>query len=241
MEQEAKRLLNKLLGGTMAILNRVANILRANVNDLLDTAEDPEKMINQITRDMAEAIQEAKAQVTETIAQENLMKANLSKAKELAAQWQEKAELAVDKGQDDLARECLSRKRDYETNATTYQNQYEAQHQMVEKLKADLRALEGKYDELNRNREMLIARHKAAAAQKKIQETVRSVTAVDYSSELGHMEEKIKLEEARAAASAEMASSTLDARLDAMKADEKNAAVEDELAALKAKKAAVPA
>src|SRR3989304_8457999 len=105
----------------MAILNRVATILRANVNDLLDNAEDPEKMLNQLTRDMAEATQEAKAQVTETIAQENLLKANLAKSQELAAQWQEKAALAVDKGQDDLARECLKRKKDYEANAQVYE------------------------------------------------------------------------------------------------------------------------
>ncbi|MDP2728600.1 MAG: PspA/IM30 family protein [Dehalococcoidia bacterium] len=220
----------------MAILNRVSNILRANINDLLDRAEDPEKMLNQITRDMAEAMQEARAQVTETIAQENLLKSNLEKSKELAAQWQEKAELAVDKGQDDLARECLNRKRDYEANATVYETQLASQHQMVETLKADLRALEGKYDELTRNREILIARYKAAAAQKKIQDTVRSATTFDYSSELGRMEEKIQLEEARAAASAEMTGATLDSRLEALSSGAKDTAVEDELQALKAKK-----
>ncbi|MDO8690782.1 MAG: PspA/IM30 family protein, partial [Dehalococcoidia bacterium] len=146
----------------MAILNRVANILRANVNDLLDHAEDPEKMLNQLTRDMAEATQEAKAQVTETIAQENLLKANLAKSQELAAQWQEKAALAVDKGQDDLARECLKRKKDYEANAQVYETQLASQRDMVGKLKMDLQALEAKYDDLVRNREILIARHKAA-------------------------------------------------------------------------------
>ncbi|MCL4369178.1 MAG: PspA/IM30 family protein [Actinobacteria bacterium] len=220
----------------MAILNRVATILRANVNDLLDRAEDPEKMLNQLTRDMSEAIQEAKAQVTETIAQENLLKANLAKSKELSSQWQEKAELAVEKGQDDLARECLKRKKDYDANATVYETQLGSQHDMVEKLKADLQALESKYDDLCRNREILIARHKAAEAQKKIQDTVRTATTVDYSSELGRMEEKIRLEEARASASAEMTGATLDARLDALSSGEKDAAVEDELEALKAKK-----
>lgn len=220
----------------MAILNRVANILRANVNELLDRAEDPEKMLNQLTRDMAEAIQEAKAQVTETIAQENLLKANLTKSHELSVQWQEKAGLAVEKGQDDLARECLKRKKDYESNASVYETQLASQHQMVEKLKLDLQALEAKYDDLVRNREILIARHKAAAAQKKIQDTVRSATSVDYTSELGRMEEKIRLEEARASAAAEMTGATLDARLDALSSGEKDAAVEDELQSLKAKK-----
>ena len=220
----------------MAILNRVANILRANVNELLDHAEDPEKMLNQLTRDMAEATQEAKAQVTETIAQENLLKANLAKSQELSAQWQEKAELAVEKGQDDLAREGLKRKRDYEANAKVYETQLASQHEMVSMLKADLQALEAKYDDLVRNREILIARYKAAQAQKKIQDTVRTATSFDYSGELGRMEEKIRLEEARAAASAEMAGATLDARLGALTASDKEAAVEDELQSLKEKK-----
>lgn len=220
----------------MAILNRVTNILRANVNELLDRAEDPEKMLNQITRDMAEAIQEAKSQVTETIAQENLLKGNLAKAQELTVQWQEKAELAVEKGQDDLARECLKRKKDYESNVDVFQTQLVSQHQMVEKLKTDLQALEAKYDELNRNREILIARHKAAQAQKKIQATIKTATSVNYSSELSRMEEKIRLEEARAAASSELTSASLDARLEALSAGETDSAVEDELQSLKAKK-----
>lgn len=220
----------------MAVLNRVANILRGNINDLLDRAEDPEKMLNQITRDMAEAIQEAKAQVTETIAQENLLSGNLEKSRDLAAQWQQKAELAVDKGRDDLAREALHRKQDCESNANVYETQLTAQHQMVEKLKADLEALESKYQELQRNREILIARYKVAEAQKKIQGTVTTASSIDYSSELNRMEEKIRLEEARAAASSEMAGSTLDAQFDALSSDKQSSAVEDELQALKAKK-----
>jgi len=220
----------------MPILDRVANILRANVNDLLDQAEDPEKMLNQITRDMAEAIKEAKAQVTETIAQENLLKGNAAKSKELAAQWQEKAELAVERGRDDLAREALRRKRDYEANGTVYETQLTAQHQMVEKLKTDLQALESKYEELQRNREVLIARHKLAEAQKRIQTTVAAASAIDFTSELGCMEEKIRLEEARAAASAELTGATLDAQLDALASSDEDTAVDEELQALKDKK-----
>ncbi|MCL4534579.1 MAG: PspA/IM30 family protein [Bacteroidetes bacterium] len=220
----------------MAILNRVSNILRANINDMLDHAEDPEKMLNQICRDMAQAIQEAKAQVTETIAQENLLKSNLENARNMAAQWQEKAELAVEKGRDDLAREALHRKRDFEGNAQVYETQLASQHQMVDKLKADLQALEEKYEDLLRNREVLIARHKMAEAQRKIQTTVSAASAVDYTSDLNRMEEKIRLEEARAAASAEMAGATLDAQFDALTSGQKDSAVDDELQALKEKK-----
>ncbi len=220
----------------MPILDRMANILRANVNDLLDKAEDPEKMLNQITRDMAEAIQEAKAQVTETIAQENLLRSNMENSRRAAAEWQEKAELAVEKGRDDLAREALRRKKDYDGNASVYEQQLTAQHDMVEKLKADLQALQGKYEELQRNREVLIARHKVAEAQKKIQTTVSAASAIDYTSELGRMEEKIRMEEARAAASREMAGATLDAQFDELSASQHDSGVEDELQALKQKK-----
>ncbi|MBI2305187.1 MAG: PspA/IM30 family protein [Chloroflexi bacterium] len=220
----------------MSILDRVANILRANINDLLDQAEDPEKMLNQISRDMAEAVQEAKAQVIETAAQENLLRSNLEKSRELAAQWQEKAELAVEKGRDDLAREALRRKRDYQSNGSVYETQLTAQHQMVEKLKTDLKALESKYGELQRNREILIARHKVAEAQRKIQKTFVSASSIDFTSELGRMEEKIRLEEARASASADMTSSTLDAQLEALSSGPENEEIEEELQSIKTKR-----
>ncbi|MCL4553205.1 MAG: PspA/IM30 family protein [Candidatus Marsarchaeota archaeon] len=220
----------------MAVLDRVTGILRANVNDLLDKAEDPEKMLNQLTRDMAEATQRAKVQVTETIAQENLLKASLAKAQELAAQWQQKAALAVVEGQDDLARECLKLKKDCESNAAALQTQLISQHQTVQTLKAGLQALESKYNEMNLNRGVLIARHKTAEAQKKIQDAVTAATTVDYSSELGRMEDKISLEEARAAASAELSGASLGARLEALSSGEKDAALEAELRDLKAQK-----
>jgi phage shock protein A len=224
----------------MAILDRLGNILRANINEMLDKAEDPEKMLNQISRDMAEAIKEARAQVAETIAQEHLLRENMERNRRLSAEWEQKAEIAVERGRDDLAREALKRKRDFESNANAYETQLNTQHQMVEKLKTDLQALESKYEDLQRNREMLIARHKVAQAQQKVQQTVSSVSAMDFTSGVGRMEEKVRMEEARAKANSELASSSLDAQLASLNEASEDAEVDDELAALKAKKQGPP-
>ena len=224
----------------MTILNRLSLLVRSNINDVLDRAEDPEKTLDQIIRDMASGIQQAKSQVAETIAQKNLIEANLQHAEDLSNEWGQKAALAVQKGADDLAREALRRKKDYDANAAVYQSQLASQTEVVDKLKTDLQALQSKYEDVVRNRETLIARHRTAQAQQKVQQTAAALAGIDPSSELGRMEEKIRMEEARAKAGAELASSSLDSRFAALEADPD---VESELAALKAKtnKGALPA
>src|SRR5687768_202444 len=111
----------------MSILNRISLLVRSNVNELLDRAEDPEKTLDQIIRDMASAIQQARSQVAETIAQKNLIESNLNNARKLSDEWGNKAQLAVQKNADDLAREALRRKRDYESNANVYVHQLATQ------------------------------------------------------------------------------------------------------------------
>jgi phage shock protein A len=216
----------------MGILDRIGTLIRANINDLLDRAEDPEKMLDQIIRDMAEAIREAKAQVLSTIAEEKMIEGNLQRARELAEEWRQKAELAVEKGRDDLAREALRRKNDYLSNAQVYERQLAAQREVVAKLKADLQALEAKYEATVRQRDLLVARHKTARAQVKVGEVARAMTAIDPSSELARMEEKIRYEEARAAAQAELAKASLEQQFAELERDDQ---VEDELQQLKQK------
>jgi len=216
----------------MGILDRIGTLIRANINDLLDRAEDPEKMLDQIIRDMAEAIREAKAQVLSTIAEEKMIEGNLQRARELAEEWRQKAELAVEKGRDDLAREALRRKNDYLSNAQVYERQLAAQREVVAKLKADLQTLEAKYEATVRQRDLLVARHKAARAQVKVGEVARAMTAIDPSSELARMEEKIRYEEARAAAQAELAKASLEQQFAELERDDQ---VEDELQQLKQK------
>ncbi|HWK79487.1 MAG TPA: PspA/IM30 family protein, partial [Thermomicrobiales bacterium] len=129
----------------MGIFDRVSNLVRANVNDLLDRAEDPEKMLEQIIRDMESGIGDARSQVAAMIAQEKELEADYEANAKLADEWGEKAKRAVAAGKDDLAREALRRKKDADENAAVYQQQLEIQKQTVAKLKSQLNQLEAKY------------------------------------------------------------------------------------------------
>jgi len=108
----------------VGILNRISTITRSNINAMLDQAEDPEKMLDQLTRDMASGIQQARVEVAKMIADEKELQANAERSQQLADDWQSKAELAVKKGAEDLAREALRRKIDYGNNAKVYQSQW---------------------------------------------------------------------------------------------------------------------
>lgn len=215
----------------MGLLDRISMLVRSNVNDLMDRAENPEKTLDQVIRDMADAITKAKSQVAETIAQKNLLESNYENAQKLANDWGIKAQRAVQKGADDLAREALRRKKDYDANAQVYGSQLASQTEVVDKLKGDLQMLQSKYEDVVRNREVLIARHRTAQAQQKVQQTAAALQGIDPTSELSRMEEKIRMEEARARASAELNESSLDRRFAELEADPD---VEAELAALKA-------
>ncbi len=189
----------------MGILDRMSTILRANINALLDQAEDPEKTLDQIIRDMADAIGQARGQVAEMIAQEKLLEADQERNQNLAREWGHKAELAISRNAEDLAKEALRRKIDYDRNAQAYAGQLQAQADVVAKLKRDLEQLEAKYEGLARNRNALISRHRAAVAQQTIAGAAAQITAADPTSDLARMDERIRREEARAAAVEEMA------------------------------------
>lgn len=216
----------------MGIFDRVSTIMRSNINALLDSAEDPEKMLDQILRDMSSAIGEARGQVAMMIADEKKLAGDLDQSKRLSDEWGRKAELAVSKGQDDLAREALRRKRDYASHVEVYQQQLDAQTQAVSKLKSDLQMLEAKFEEAQRNREVLIARRKRARAQETVSKVSANLNHFDSMAELGRMEDRIEREEAIASAHAEMQDESVDSRFAAL---ERDTDLDDELAALKAK------
>ncbi len=205
----------------MGILDRVSTILRANINAMLDQAEDPEQTLDQIIRDMADAIGEARGTVAEMIAQDKALQADQERSADLAQQWQHKAETAMARNAEDLAKEALRRKIDYEKNAQTYATQLQAQHDVVAKLKHDLERLESKYDEAIRNREQLISRHRRAEAQTKIATAAAQLSMLDPSSELARMDERIRMEEARASAVTEVNDrGRIEDRIDALGADD---------------------
>ncbi|MDQ3703133.1 MAG: PspA/IM30 family protein [Chloroflexota bacterium] len=188
----------------MGILDRMSTILRANINAMLDQAEDPEKTLDQLIRDMGDAIGQARGQVAEMIAQEKLLEADMERNTSLGREWGQKAEMAITRGAEDLAKEALRRKIDYDKNAQAYTSQLQAQEEVVYKLKHDLEQLENKYESAVRNRDALISRHRRAVAQQKVAQTAAQLTSLDPTSDLARMEERIRMEEARAAAITEV-------------------------------------
>ena len=212
------------------IMDRLSRLIRANVNDLIDNAEDPEKMIDQILRDMQESITMARTQVAAMIAQEKELELDAAETKKLAAEWGRKAERAVTAGKDDLAREALRRKRDNEENSAIYSEQLGVQSQAVAKLKDQLRQLEAKYQTTLGARDTLIARQRRAKAQRQVAEAVVVFTPLDPSSELDRMERKIRSEEAHAMAALEIGDDSFEAQFQALDSESD---VEDELQALK--------
>lgn len=214
----------------MAILDRISRLVRANVNDLIDSAEDPEKMIDQIIRDMQSSITVARSQVASMIAQEKELEADLQETEEIAQEWGEKARRAVAAGKDDLAREALRRKHDANDNIAIYREQHATQQHTVEKLKQQLQLLESKYQSTLSQRDSLIARQRRAAASQQVAERVTSLSPFDASSELDRMERKIRSNEAIAAATIEMEDTSVDAQFRELDYD---VDIENELQALK--------
>ena len=214
----------------MGILDRMSRLIRANVNDIIDRAEDPEKMLNELLREMASSISEARTQVAAMIAQEKEIEADLHAAQRDAQQWQQKAELAVTRDRDDLAREALRRKNDAEELVTVYRHHLQSQQEMVEKLKAQLRVLEAKHQEAESKRGILIARHRRAQAQQRINETFSSLPELSSASELDRMERQIRSSEAQAEAMLELERDSVEWQFAEL---EVNSDVEQQLAALK--------
>jgi phage shock protein A len=160
----------------MGLFSRLKTLISSNVNDLINKAENPEKMLNQLLIDMNTQLIESKKAVAMAIADEKKLERETANQENLAQDWEKKAMLAVKAGKDDLAREALLRKQEYENAALEYRKQWEAQKAAVDKLKTSLRELQNKIDEAQRKKNLLIARAKRAEAQQKIQSTMSSVS-----------------------------------------------------------------
>jgi phage shock protein A len=229
--QRERRSARSTTGETnMGILDRISRIVRANVNDIIDRAENPEVMIDQIIRDMESGIEEARGQVATMIAQQKLLEADLSDSEKLESAWEDKAKRAVEAGKDDLAREALRRKRDSAENAALYQEQLDAQRHAVERLKSQLSQLEAKYQHTLSQRDSLLARQRRARAQREVTEKITEFSPFDPSADLDRMERKIRQDEAEAAARLEMSDDSYETQFEALEADDE---IERELAALK--------
>lgn len=198
----------------MGILDRIRTVLKANINALISKAEDPEKMLNQLVMDMNEQLLEAKKQVALSIADEKKLERQALENKAQAGEWERKAMLAVKAGKDDLAKEALVRKQEYDGYAASFQKEFESQHASVEQLKDALRQLQSKIEEAGRKKNLLIARAKRAEAQKQIQQTMGQLGANSSFDTFDRMTQKVDQIEAEAEAAKELSSVTSDEKLE---------------------------
>ena len=219
----------------MSVFSRMSTIFKANVNEALTKAEDPEKVLNQVIIEMNEQLVDTKQKVAAAIADEKRLQRQYQETAEQAKGWEEKATIAVEKERDDLAREALARRNEAQQLVDEYKIQWDKQRQAVDQLKEHLRALELKIGEAGRKKQLLIARQKRANAQKQIHETMAGMKDSGAFDTFDRMEQKVGDMEARADAAAEMADFERDPLEDEFAALEKNDNVDDDLAALKAK------
>ena len=230
-----------------SILGRLSQMAKANVNSLLDSVEDPEKMLDQMIRDYTNSIAEAEDAVAQTIGNLRLTEQDADEARAAAGDWGRKAAAASQKadelraaGQtgeadkfDNLAKVALEKQITFEREDQSLTPAISQQNEVVNKLKVGLVGMRTKLDELRQKRDELVARSKMAEAQAKVQDAVKEINILDPTSELSRFEEKIRREEAKVVGQAELAASSLDAQFESLDDLADNAEVEARLAALK--------
>ena len=189
----------------MGIFARLATLIKSNLNDLISSSEDPEKMLNQVVLDMANQLIEAKKQVAVSIADEKRLAKQAEQEAANAAEWERRAMLAIKAGDDVLAKEALGRKKEHDQLATTLKDQWQKQKQAVDQLKTALKLLNAKIEEAKRKKNVLIARKKRAEAQKAIQETMSGLQNASAFETFDRMSQKIDQIEAEAEATTELA------------------------------------
>ena len=230
-----------------SIFGRISTLVRANVNALIDSAEDPQKMLDQLVRDYTNNIADAESAIAETIGNLRLLERDHAEDVRTGEEWGNKALAASRKADelrsagdangankfDDLAKIALQRQIGAEREAKAAEPQIDAQTEVVDKLKGGLNGMKQKLEELKSKRSELLARAKVAEAQNRVHDAVKSIDVLDPTSEIGRFEDKIRRQEALAQGKAELAASTLDAQFESLEDIGELTEVEARLAALK--------
>ena len=188
----------------MGIIDRLSSLLRSNINDLISSAENPEKMLNQIIVDMRSQLVRAKQQVASAIADEKRLRDQADGEFKQAEDWERRAMLAVQEGRDDLAKQALVRHGEHLSHAQALEQTWATHNAETEKLKNSLRDLNDKIEEAKRKKNLLIARQRRAQAQKRIAETMSHLSETSAFEAFARMEEKIDQNERQIRASAEI-------------------------------------
>lgn len=221
----------------MALFKRIRDITAASVNDVLDKAEDPVKMINQFLRDMEEDIAEAEVAVAKQIAIEKRFKEQRDEAAVLVQKRADQAQKALEMGNEDLARRALQDKREQQDRSTTFSAEYDKAKILADDLRGKLEQMKDELLKMKGRREMLVARADAAKVQKQINHAMGGFGSDSATRGFARMEEKVNQMEAEAEASNELRSPSRSLDEEFKQFD---SGVEDELAALKAKLAQKP-
>lgn len=237
------------MGKKVSIFGRIAQLAKANINALLDAAEDPGKMLEQMVRDYTNSIVEAEAAVAQTIGNLRLLEQDHAEDLRDAEEWGSKALAASKKADeyradgdtanadkfDNLAKVALGKQLSAENQAKAVEPQIASQTEVVEKLKDGLTKMREKLGELKAKRDELNARAKTAAAQSQVNDALKSFSVLDPTNEISRWEEKVRREEARVQGQQELAASSLDAQFNGLDDLNKQAEVEERLAKLKGK------
>jgi phage shock protein A len=219
----------------MALLERVATLVRANLNDLIDKAEEPEKMIKQVILDMQNQLLQVKTQVAIAIADQHLLEKKQKENADKVAEWMRKAELAVDKKEDDLARASLLRVESYRELSENFTQQVADQRAQVENLKTALRQLEQKLAEAEAKADVLIAKQRRARAVGKASDARMASGDGSKAAAFDRMKRKVAHSEAMSQAKSEIAADNIEDRLAAL---EKQDRIEQLLVELKSRRGA---
>ena len=231
-----------------SIFGRIAQLAKANINAMLDQAEDPKMMLDQMVRDYTNSIADAESAIAETIGNLRLLEDDHREDIEAASEWGNKALAASRKADelraagntadadkfDNLAKVALGRQLQSENEAKDAEPQIASQTQVVEQLKNGLNAMKQKLNQLSSKRNELIARSKTAQAQAQVMDAVKSIDIMDPTSEVSRFEDKIRREEARVRGASELAASSLDAQFESLEDIGELTEVDARLAALKA-------
>lgn len=216
----------------MGLIDRILRVIRANINHLIGESEDPEKVLEQAVLDMQEELIHLRQAVAQGIATKKRTERDVSNAQSNADAWQSRAQLALQKGDENLAREALVRRKSYLDNAKIMQTQLATQNTIINKLKEDLRSLEAKIAEAKTKKDLYIARARSAQASEKLNELMNRFNLSGSLSAFERMEEKVLQLEARSEAIAQLGTNELEQKFTAL---EGSTEVEGELQAMKAK------
>ena len=215
----------------MGLLDRIGRVIRANFNSLISGAEDPEKLLEQAVADMQDDLIELRQSVAQAIATQKRTERQYSQAEKQAKEWYGRAQLALQKGEESLAREALTRRKAYLETGSTMKAQIDHQQGIVAKLKENMRTLEAKLSEARTKKDMYIARARSAQASQRINEMIGQTGTDNAIAAFERMEEKVNALEAQSEAIAELNADTLEDRFAALEAGGND--IDDELAAMK--------